>query len=785
MAVSAQIPNNTYVTNGITTTFPYTFKITRASDLKVFVNDIEITTGFTLTGVGNDGGGSVVFSVAPIAGSCYIYRAMPISRDTDYITAGALEAETLNEDVDATVMMIQDLTYNVSRNFEDLTGKPTTLDGYGITDALKKTGDTMTGVLTLAAITPSGIYDATSKAYVDYYDSLKLDKAGDTMTGHLILPSSAVHNQYHAVQKYYVDNALDLKINKAGDTMTGFLTLHSNPTSPNHAVNKQYTDNLHILQLDKSGGTMTGMIVLPADAPTSPNHAVPKYYVDNSVATHSADETKHLTSAQNTWLDSITATAAQINFLTGTTSSVQTQLDSKLNLTGGTLSGSLRVNAPILSLNSLTVNSGTNNVAFGESSLRYNTTGTQNTAVGKWSLQNTTTGGYNVAVGAAAAIANTTGQLNTAIGGNTLYNNLTGSGNTAIGNSALFSSTGSNNIAVGYNALYSNTASGNLAVGNSALYYNTTGTQNVAIGTNGGLFNSGGIANTFIGLNSGMYNTVGYYNTALGNQAGYINATGYYNTSIGFNAGNTATTTGGTTYSSVTVTSGVSNNNLGLTSGGLIQVQAQTTNGGFVSGSWYIFWHNGTNVVQYGGTLSGTTDFITNGAMNWSNTSSIGNNSQVSGNHQVQLGDASTTTYVYGTVQNRSDKRDKADIRDTVLGLDFINALRPVDYRWDLREDYVERITEEVEVDGVSVVNMQVINHKQDGSRKRKRYHHGLIAQEVKEVIDKTGVDFGGYQDHSLAGGLERMTIGYDELIAPLIKAVQELSKEVEALKNR
>jgi hypothetical protein len=516
--------------------------------------------------------------------------------------------------------------------------------------------------------------------------------------------------------------------------------------------------------------------------PTTNLGAATKQYVDTSTSTHAADETKHLTSAQNTWIDSITATAIEVNYLTGTTSSVQTQLGSKLNLTGGTLSGNLRVNAQILSLNSLTVNTGDHNIAFGESALRYNTTGTQNTAVGKWSLQNTTTGGYNVAVGASAAIANTTGQLNTAIGGNALYNNLTGSGNTAIGNSALFSSTGSNNIAVGYNALYSNTASGNLAVGNSALYYNTTGTQNVAIGTNGGLFNSGGIANTFIGLNSGMYNTVGYYNTALGNQAGYINATGYYNTSIGFNAGNTATTTGGTTYSSVTVTSGVSNNNLGLTSGGLIQVQAQTTNGGFVSGSWYIFWHNGTNVVQYGGTLSGTTDFITNGAMNWSNTSSIGNNSQVSGNHQVQLGDASTTTYVYGTVQNRSDERDKADIRDTVLGLDFINALRPVDYRWDLREDYVERITEEVEVDGVSVVNMQVINHTKDGSRKRNRYHHGVIAQEVKDVIDATGIDFGGYQDHTIAGGMDRMTIGYDELIAPLIKAVQELTTKNQEL---
>ena len=46
------------------------------------------------------------------------------------------------------------------------TGKPTTVAGYGITDALKKTGDTMTGALTLAA-DPTEDMHAATKAYVD------------------------------------------------------------------------------------------------------------------------------------------------------------------------------------------------------------------------------------------------------------------------------------------------------------------------------------------------------------------------------------------------------------------------------------------------------------------------------------------------------------------------------------------------------------------------------------------------------------------------------------------
>ena len=143
------------------------------------------------------------------------------------------------------------------------------------------------------------------------------------------------------------------------------------------------------------------------------------------------------------------------------------------------------------------------------------------------------------------------------------------------------------------------------------------------------------------------------------------------------------------------------------------------------------------------------------------NTSAIGYDARVSGDNQVQLGNSSTTTYVYGTVQNRSDARDKADVRDTELGLDFIEKLRPVDYRWDMRDDYE---------DGTP-----------DGTRKRERFHHGVIAQEVLAL----DAGFGGVQDHSLDGGDDVLTVGYDEFVAPLIKAVQELSARVRELEGR
>lgn len=147
------------------------------------------------------------------------------------------------------------------------------------------------------------------------------------------------------------------------------------------------------------------------------------------------------------------------------------------------------------------------------------------------------------------------------------------------------------------------------------------------------------------------------------------------------------------------------------------------------------------------------------------NCTGLGQNTNVTNNNQVQLGNSFTTTYAYGAVQNRSDARDKADIQDTVLGLDFIKTLRPVDFRWDYREDY----------------NWG----EKDGSKKRSRFHHGLIAQEVAVACSFLNVDFGGFQDHSKTGGKDVLSIGYEELIGPMIKAIQELTAKVESLENQ
>ncbi len=170
----------------------------------------------------------------------------------------------------------------------------------------------------------------------------------------------------------------------------------------------------------------------------------------------------------------------------------------------------------------------------------------------------------------------------------------------------------------------------------------------------------------------------------------------------------------------------------------------------------------------------------------YSNSSGLGANSTVTGSNQVQLGDSATIVYTYSTA-TRSDVRDKTDIRDTTLGLDFVTRLRPVDYRFDYRDDYRPARPKDTDPEVLSAWEnaCKLSNIRHDGSRKRTRFHHGLIAQEVRDLLTAQGIDFGGFQDHSVNGGDDVLSISYDELIAPIIRSVQELNQQLAELRAR
>lgn len=118
--------------------------------------------------------------------------------------------------------------------------------------------------------------------------------------------------------------------------------------------------------------------------------------------------------------------------------------------------------------------------------------------------------------------------------------------------------------------------------------------------------------------------------------------------------------------------------------------------------------------------------------------------------------------YAGTTTISTSDMNLKSEVADSDLGLDFIKEIRPIRFKMD------------------------------EGDSGRP--HYGFAAQEVKEVIDRRGIDFAGYVDPSInpessddPDEVAQAPLGlrYEEFIAPIVKAIQELSDRLDVLESR
>ena len=317
--------------------------------------------------------------------------------------------------------------------------------------------------------------------------------------------------------------------------------------------------------------------------------------------------------------------------------------------------------------------------------------------------------------------SNTTGGQNVAIGRDTLTSNTTASQNVAVGYLAMEdNTTGTRNVAVGYFALYNNTTNNdNTAVGHYALAASNGGYENTAVGRNALASCSTGNANTAVGVQALNNTTTAANNTMVGMYAGLSNTTGSHNVGVGYMALYGVTTGGDNVavgkQALQDVTTGSNNMAFGLDAG-----RAGTPTGSITTASNYIC---------------------------------MGNNSHTDFACRVSL----TVT---------SDKRDKTDITDFNHGLSWINKLRPVTYKWDMRSNYENGVP--------------------DGSKKEPKLFIGLIAQEELEVEKEHG--FANDKDDMLITtendegnyGME-----YDRIVPILINAVKELSAKNDALEAR
>ena len=110
--------------------------------------------------------------------------------------------------------------------------------------------------------------------------------------------------------------------------------------------------------------------------------------------------------------------------------------------------------------------------------------------------------------------------------------------------------------------------------------------------------------------------------------------------------------------------------------------------------------------------------------------------------------------------------------------MSFINKLRPVSYKFIVGQNV------EVKDEDGNVIR------DEDGKptvvpEPGVRHHYGLISQEVKQAVtESTSKDFAGWTLGDKDDPESLQGLRYSEFIAPLIKAVQELSARVAELEQ-
>lgn len=260
--------------------------------------------------------------------------------------------------------------------------------------------------------------------------------------------------------------------------------------------------------------------------------------------------------------------------------------------------------------------------------------------------------------------------------------------------------------------------------------------------------------NTFVGVNSGNFtmsmgssSAEASHNTAVGHSSLSSLTSGFYNSAFGYAALNANTT-------------GQRNSAFGRAS--LVTNTTGSTNAAFGAGSLFSNTEGSNNSAVGSLSLSSNTTGNYNSAFGYDAGSSIttgtnniciGYNAQVpdgTASNQVQIGNASVgTAYIEVGWTTPSDRRIKSDIRQSDLGLEFVSKLNPVSYI------------------------------RQNDEKGRTEY--GFIAQEVEDLLNEANVDNAGMLLIDQAG---KYGLRYNDFLAPIVKAIQELKGENDRLKE-
>ena len=264
-----------------------------------------------------------------------------------------------------------------------LTGAVTTITSANLTANRVAVSDTNGKVAVSGVTTTELSYVSGVTSSIQDQLNAKLNLAGGTLTGELILNPASQTGTNDATTNGQVATAISDALTANNNAITGAVTtVQTNNlntsvavvSDPNGKIASSSTtateigyvsgvtssiqtqiNNANSNAVQIAGSTMTGTLVLAAD-PTAALDAATKGYVDTAVSTVNTSLTTGAAStilSTNLAADVVVVSDAngkiatspvsttELGYVQGVTSAIQTQIDGKLSLTGGTMSGSI------------------------------------------------------------------------------------------------------------------------------------------------------------------------------------------------------------------------------------------------------------------------------------------------------------------------------------------------------------------------------------------------------------------------------------------------------------
>jgi trimeric autotransporter adhesin len=235
--------------------------------------------------------------------------------------------------------------------------------------------------------------------------------------------------------------------------------------------------------------------------------------------------------------------------------------------------------------------------------------------------------------------------------------------------------------------------------------------------------NSSGYSNTAVGWSSLSNNVGGYRNTAVGHASMQQNSSGFYNTAVGELALSSNLIGNGNCAIGTFALSGATN--------------SLNTALGFNAG---VNVSSGINLVLLGFDAQPSTG--------------VSANEVVLGNGSIQILRCNVQT-----ITSLSDARDKKNVKDLSLGLDFLMKVKPREFNWDRREWYENGIS--------------------DGCKIQDHPTAGFIAQEFDSLQTTEHAE---WLNLVLKNNPDKWEATYGNLLPVIVKAVQELKQQNDKL---